>query len=189
MDGTCFSHLFWARSAFVSAVLFFAAAAVLTLLAVPERLPKVEPLPRNRWIGLFGGWIALAICVPHAVVVSPDFLLPLLWPLAVTVPLLGFFFVDYPAARAVGGLLILQGYALVHYPFDFSTPGFPVLAVTGWLAGIAGIWISAQPCVMRDYLRLAARSAGFRFSAASLWGVAALLGVWALVATREGAGA
>ena len=115
--------------------------------------------------------------------VSPDFLLPFLWPLAVVTPILGFFFVDYPAARAVGGLLILQGYTLVHYPFDLVLPGFPVLAVTGWLAGIAGIWVSAQPWAMRDYLRLAARSKIFRLTGSLLWGAAALLGLGALIAS------
>lgn len=186
MNGLGLSHLFWARSAFVSAVFFFGALAGLTACTVPARLEKIEPLPRNCWIGLAGGWIALALCVPHAAVVSPDFLLPFLWPLAVVTPVLGFFFVDYPAARAVGGLLILQGYTLVHYPFDLVLPGFPVLAVTGWLAGIAGIWVSAQPWAMRDYLRLAARSKIFRLTGSLLWGAAALLGLGALIASFGG---
>ena len=102
-------------------------------------------------------------------------------------PLLGFFYVDYPAARAVGGLLILAGYSLVHYTFDFRTPGFPLLAVAGWIAGIAGIWISGKPCAMRDYFRMAAEKVWFRRLCAAFWCVGALLCIWALVMTREGA--
>ena len=181
------SHFLWAMATFVSGSLMSLAALWLTLAAAPERVGKLEKLTRNRWIGLFGGWIALALCVPHAVVVSPAFLLPFLWPIAVAVPLLGFFYVDYPAARAVGGLLILAGYSLVHYTFDFRTPGFPLLAVAGWIAGIAGIWISGKPCAMRDYFRMAAEKVWFRRLCAAFWCVGALLCIWALVMTREGA--
>jgi hypothetical protein len=180
------SQIFWARSAFLSGILLFLAAGVLTFGALPERVTKFESLSRNKWIGLFGGWIALALCVPHAVVVSPGFLLPFLWPLAVAVPLLGFFFVDYPAARAAGGVLILLGYSLVHYTFDFRTPGFPAFAVLGWLTGIAGIWISGKPCAMRDYFRLACGSKPFRLACGTLWSLGALMSLWALLMTREG---
>ena len=180
------SQFFWALVTFASGLLLSVAALFLTLYAVPGRVTFPERLPRNKWIGLFGGWIALALCVPHAVVVSPAFLLPFLWPIAVAVPLLGFFYVDYPAARAVGGLLILAGYSLVHYTFDFRTPFFPLLAVAGWIAGIAGIWISAKPCAMRDYFRLAAEKVWFRRLCAAVWAVGALLCIWALIMTREG---
>ena len=180
------SQFVWAMVTFASGSLMALAALFLTLTAVPERVAKLEKLTRNRWIGLFGGWIALALCVPHAVVVSPAFLLPFLWPIAVAVPLLGFFYVDYPAARAVGGLLILAGYCLVHYTFDFRTPGFPLLAVAGWIAGIAGIWISGKPCAMRDYFRMAAEKVWFRRLCTACWSIGALLCIWALVMTRDG---
>jgi hypothetical protein len=75
----------------------------------------------------------------------------------------------------------------VHYTFDFRTPGFPLLAVAGWIAGIAGIWISGKPCAMRDYFRMAAEKVWFRRLCAAFWCVGALLCIWALVMTREGA--
>ncbi len=180
------SPLVWGRMAFCSGILLYLCAAGLTLAAGSKNASALERLARNKWIGLFGGWIALAICVPHAVVVSPQFLLPLLWPMAVIVPVLGFFFVDYPAARAVGGLLILSGYSLVHYTFDFHTPGAPAFAVLGWLTGIAGIWISGKPCAMRDYFRLVSGRRSYRFICGALWSVAALFALWALVMTRDG---
>lgn len=180
------TEYFWAMVTFASGVLVFAAAAALTLLSSQKHLSFTEPLARNRWIGLVIGWIALALCVPHAVVVSPAFLLPFLWPIALIVPILGFFCLDYPGARALGGALILLGYYLVHFSFDFRTPGFPVIAVAGWLAGIIGIWISGKPCAMRDYFRMIAPRKGVRWLCAAFWGVEMLLSLWALVMTKGG---
>lgn len=180
------SQIFWGRSAFCSGIFLYLTAAVLTFAALPERVTKFEALARNKWIGLFGGWIALALCVPHAVVVSPAFLLPFLWPVAIVVPILGFFFVDYPATRAAGGLLILLGYSMVHYTFDFRTPGFPAFAVLGWLTGIAGIWVSGKPCAMRDYFRLACSKKEFRLICGGVWCVGVLMALWALLMTRDG---
>lgn len=179
-------QIFWGRIVFCSAIVFYLCIGILTVSARPGKEKKFEPLARNKWIGLFGGWIALAVCVPHAVVVAPQFLLPFLWPIAIAVPILGFFFVDYPAARAAGGLLILLGYSLVHYTFDFRTPGFPLFAFLGWLTGIAGIWISGKPCAMRDYFRLVIAKQKFRYLACAVWFLAALFAVWALVMTRAG---
>ena len=176
-------QFFAARLTFCAGIILFMLLAVLTFLTSQERLPRLEKLPRNKWIGLFGGWIALALCVPHAAVVAPAFLIPWLWPIVLVVPILGFFSVDYPCARALGGLLILLGYYLVHFTFEFRTPGAPLMAVAGWLAGIAGIWISGKPCAMRDYLRLCADRKQFRLGSGIFWAAEALLTLWALVMT------
>lgn len=176
-------QFFAARLTFAAGIFLFTLLAVLIFLSSKERLPRFEKLPRNKWIGLFGGWIALALCVPHAAVVAPAFLIPWLWPIVVIVPVLGFFSVDYPCARALGGLLILLGYYMVHFTFEFRTPGAPLLAVAGWLAGIAGIWISGKPCAMRDCLRLCAVRKEFRWGFAVFWAAEALLALWALVMT------
>ena len=61
----------------------FAAFAVWTFRLSPENLSRFEPWPRAKLPGMVIGWIALALCVPHAAVVSPGFLVPLLWPLAI----------------------------------------------------------------------------------------------------------
>lgn len=180
-------QLLGARITFAAGVIVFLLIGCLSFLATQERQHFWEPLARNKWIGLFAGWIALALCVPHAVVVVPEFLLPWLWPVAVIIPVLGFFAVDYPAARALGGGLILLGYYLVHFSFEFRTPGFPVIAVAGWLSGIAGIWISGKPCAMRDYFRMLALRKGMRRAACAFWGAEALLALWALVMTKGGA--
>lgn len=177
---------FMACAAFCSGIVLCAGTAALTVRAVPESISQLEKFTRNRWIGMILGWIVLALCVPHAVVVSPGFLLPLLWPLAVIVPILGFFYVDYPCARSLGGAFILLGYYFVHFTFDFHTPGAPVLAVAGWLIGIVGIWVSGKPCALRDYFRMAASNKKFRLICTGAWSVCTLLFLWALVMTRQG---
>ena len=139
-----------------------------------RNLAVVEPWPRNRFWGMVLGWAALAICVPHAEAVSPGFLLPLLWPLAVAVPVLGYFSVDYPLARSVGGLAILGGYYLIHFGFEFHTPALPLYAVLGWILGIGGIWVSGKPCSLRDWLRLCARSRRWRLVSAGYFALLAL---------------
>ena len=94
MNNSEMIEFFCARITFIAGVLVFAAVAVATLLSKPEKLSFFEPLARNRWIGLLVGWFALVLCVPHAVVVAPAFLIPWLWPIALIVPVLGFFSLD-----------------------------------------------------------------------------------------------
>ena len=66
-----------------------AAGAVLLGLALwfarlkPDALPRWEPLPRNRWAGAVLGLIALLWCVPYARPIAFDWMVPLLYPLAV----------------------------------------------------------------------------------------------------------
>jgi len=160
------------------------ATAVFTSVLCENLLQRCEKLPRNRWLGMFFGWIALLLCVPHAAAVSPEFLLPYLLPMAIAVPILGFFWLDYPFARAWGGILILLGYYFVHSTFECHTPGAVLCAVAGWLIGILGIWISGKPCAMRDYLRLCTRSTLWRRIFAFFWYAAALLGIWALAMSK-----
>ncbi len=148
--------IYRAASLFMALMLFF--LALWTVRLKPERLNAVEALPRNPLWGMILGWIALIWCVPHAEAVAPGFLMPLLWPLALIVPVLGYFFLDYALARAAGGLMILTAYYFVHASFEHRAPGAPVLAVLCWCWGIGGIWISGKPAAMRDWLRLVCRS-------------------------------
>ena len=119
----------------------------------PENLRRREAWTRNRVWGLVLGYVVLVSCVPYARVVAPDFLLPLLWPLALVMPPVCAFYVDYPNARAVGGALILAAYLAVHYGFDMELPGAPALTVLAWLVGIYGIVVSAQAWRLRDEFR------------------------------------
>ncbi len=162
------------RAALVAASIFSAAFAVWTFRLSPQNLSKFEPWPRLKTPGMILGWIALLICVPHAEVIVPAAFLPLLWPLAILVPILGFFYVDYPFARAFGGCVILGAYYLVHKSFELHTPGAPFLAVLGWVTGLAGIWISGKPCSLRDWIRLCAGKPLWRNCSAGFLTVTAL---------------
>ena len=133
------------------------AAGILTLLADGKRLTALEKVPRLRLPGLLLGWIVLAVCVPHARAVSPDFLLPFLIPLAVIVPPLGAVFVDNATARAWAGALILGAYGVIHLSFECRLPLSGVLAVGSWAVGAVGICVSGYPTWFRDGLRLFAR--------------------------------
>lgn len=138
------------------------AAGTTAVKTTPENIKKVERLTRNRWIGLFLGWFALLVCVPHAAAVSPAFLIKFLYPIALAVPVIGFFCIDYPASRAVSGTLILCAYNLVHLAFDIKSPGMSFFAVCGWLAGAWGIWCSGLPWTWRDIFRKCAENPLFR---------------------------
>lgn len=157
--------------------------AVWTLRLSSDNLARWEPMPRWRLPGMLIGWAALLICVPHAQVVSPDFLVPLLWPLAIVVPVLGYFFVDYAFARALGGIAILGSYYFIHKSFEWHTPFTGALTVLAMLFGIAGIWVSGKPCALRDWIRLCARSRSWRTTSAGFGFLLALALFWSAAMT------
>ena len=176
------NRLVSARIVLMIAAVIAEALGTLLHLSTEECLPRLEPLPRNRAAGVVLGYIALVMCVPHAEVVAPDFLVPFLWPIALIAPWVCAFYVDNPTARAVGGLMILFAYEVVHRTFECRFYGAPVLAVAAWGFGIAGIWLSGYPVSMRDALRLAARRRWFRHAASGIfWGLALLFTVAAVV--------
>lgn len=119
-------------------------------------LKRFEALPRNRYFGLFAGWFGLIWCIPHAQAVAPQFLIPLMWPLALIAPVAAFFCLDYMTARAFGGLLIIISYEALHQSFALALPLAGVIAVVSWILGGCGIWISGIPYHFRDAIRLAA---------------------------------
>lgn len=127
--------------------------AYLLWATTPENLPRREAWTRHRICGLVIGYAVLIPCVPLARVVAPDMLLPWLWPLALVLPPVCAYYVDYPNARAIGGALILLSYLTVHWGFDLVLPGAPALTVLAWIVGAWGIWLSAQPWKLRDEFR------------------------------------
>lgn len=159
------SIIIWSIAGFI----LWLAAGLLAFKASPENIKQLEKLTRNRYIGLFLGWFALLACVPHAAAVSPAFLLKLLYPLALAVPVLGFFCIDYAASRAVSGTLILCAYNLVHLSFDINAPCSWLFAICGWLTGAFAIWCSGLPWTWRDIFRKCAENRLFRCCAAAIF--------------------
>ena len=141
----------------------------------PETCGRWEQLPRQQKTGAVLGLIALLWCVPHAQPIVFDWLVPLLYPLAIAGAVLGYFFLDYLLVRAVAGLCILTAYFLVHGAFDYHAPLLVPLSIGCWLLGIAGICLSGKPCWGRDIIRLGCRAAWGRYLTAGALLLLALL--------------
>ncbi|MDD5698633.1 MAG: hypothetical protein PHH77_08455 [Victivallaceae bacterium] len=158
-------------AALIACGLASAALAVGAGRMNPARLPKWESLPRHRYYGGILAFLCLLWCVPHAQPIVWDWLLPWLYPLAVIFTVLGFLFLDYLLARAVGGLCILLTYYLVHAAFTFHTPALPLFAVICWGLGIAGLFVSGKPHLLRDFIRQLAKSVRMRYTAVAYFAV------------------
>ena len=97
-----------------------------------ENLARREAWTRHKLCGTIMAYIAFIVCVPYAKVVSPDFLIPLLWPLALIMPIVCGWFVDYPTARGVGVSIpfnptsltsfFLLSYFGIAYPLIYPQP-------------------------------------------------------------------
>ena len=159
----------------------YAATAAVFLLTAPENVPGRDKLCRSRWAGLLLTLPATLRCVPRAVPVTPDLLLPWLWPLAIVLPVLCFFWIDAYAARGLALWLIVAAFGQIHTAYDLEMPGTAVVAAVGWLAGIAGIWISAKPYLLRDLFRAAAGKRAVRCGVAGGFLAAALTALYVFI--------
>ena len=128
----------------------------------PENIVFFEKLCRNRIIGLAGALPAAWLCVALARPVTPEFLQAFLIPAAFIIPIASTFYVDYYASRTIAFWMILFAYDTVNVSFINRIPGASVYAVFSWILGIAGIWISAKPCTLRDTLRLSVKKSWCR---------------------------
>ena len=151
--------------ALLSAV-WYTAGAVLFFRMTPERIPGAEKLCRSKLLGIILTLPAALQCVPLAIPVSPGFLIPWLYPLAIVMPVLSYFYLDYYASRGLAFLLILASYDIIHAAFELHLPGAAVVTVIMLLLSIAGIWIAAKPCTLRDIFRKAAKSKTWKRCAA-----------------------
>ncbi len=143
------------------------ALAILFFIQNETRLPKFESLPRNKVMGFILAFPALFWCIPHAQAVAPNFLLPFLLPIAIVVPILSYFYLDYLFARSLAGLIILFSYEIVHLTFQFHTPFSGFYAILGWLFAIAGIFVAGYPYLLRDALRKSANNNIVKYSLSS----------------------
>lgn len=139
-------------SLWLGALLAIGATVWLSLLN-PQNLEDREALARNQQLGVILGLLCLLWCIPHARPIVWDWLLPWLLPLTVAFAGIGYFFLDYLFARALGGLLILSAFYYLHASFSFHTPASQLFAVMCWLLGICGLFLSAKPYLLRDLIR------------------------------------
>ncbi len=128
----------------------------------PANLALLEKLPRNRTAGTVVGFLALLWCVPHAAPIVWDWMQGWLYPLVFICTVLGCLFLDYLFSRALGGIFILGSIYFLHESFTFHTPAAWIMTVSCWIIGIAGLFLSAKPHLLRDFIRLIAGSRRWR---------------------------
>jgi hypothetical protein len=126
-------------------------------------LSKWESMPRNKQFGAALALVCLIWCIPHAQPIVWDWMKPWLLPMALAFTVIGFYFLDYLFARAIGGFFILLTYYLLHESFTFHTPGAAVFAVLCWGLGILGLFFSGKPYLCRDMIRKIARSSKIKY--------------------------
>ncbi len=153
----------------ISGAVIFAALGCGFFLASEKTISRLEKLCRNKVAGLVIALPALISCIPHAQIVAPGILQnpAVLWLLALAIPVLSYFYIDFYTARAIGGAIIILAYDLIHVAYEEAFAGAAVFTIAAWIFGFAGIWISGKPCALRDWFRLAARKNSFKIASAA----------------------
>ena len=162
----------------------FCAIAAGHLPLQGKNIAVLEKLTRNRIIGIVFAIPALIACIPHAQIVAPGILQSpvLLWTLALLIPVLCYFYIDYYAARAVAGVTIILSYDLIHYAYDWKFPCAGIITVMAWISGFAAIWVSGKPCSLRDSFRLAAKNRKYAWTVTAVMVLFALTYIYSAVA-------
>ena len=143
--------------------------------------PAAEKLCRNRIAGIALALPCALLCVPLAIPVSPGFLLFWLYPLAIALPVLSYFYIDYYASRGFSFFLILSAYDIVHGAFEMHLPGAATVTVIALISGCFGIWLAAQPWLMRDIFRKCAVSGKWKYTAAALAALLLIMSLYVLI--------
>ena len=166
----------------LSGAVIFTALGCGFFLASEKTLPRLEKFCRNRVIGLIIALPALLSCVPHAQIVAPGILQnpAVLYFLALAIPVLSYFYIDFYAARAIGGAIIILAYDLIHVAYEESLSGAVIFTVAAWIFGFAGIWMSGKPAALRDWFRAAAKKNMVKYPAMAVSLFCALLFLAAL---------
>ena len=164
----------------LAALVVFGFFTVMTCGASEKNITKLEKLCRNPIIGVALSLPCALLCVPLAIPVSPGFLIKLLYPLAIILPIASYFYLDHYAARGMAFFMILMAYDVVHSGFELHIPGAPVVTVAALILGCIGIWIAAKPCTLRDIFRKSAASPVWKYSSAAVGVVGLLIGFYML---------
>lgn len=133
------------------------ASAIFMLRLNSDNIVHHEKIARLRHIGAIIGFICLLWCVPNAKPIVWNWMLPLLYPVAIFLAIIAWLFLDYLFARAIGGLSILTSYWFLHDAFTFHSVWSPLFAIFCWIIGITGLFFSAKPYLFRDMLRKIAK--------------------------------
>ncbi|UDQ96998.1 hypothetical protein AAEX28_08080 [Lentisphaerota bacterium WC36G] len=165
----------------VIAIVIIVLAAIWVFLLKEENIKKREGLARNHWLGSILVVIDFYLLWPHLEPVLPLFLAKIQLILVVVAAFLAIAFLDYLFSRALGGLLILGCYFLVHenfYNYGFTYGFFPALC---YLFGLAGIFIAGKPALLRDYFRKCARKAIYKNVSLAVMGAFVVCAIISLI--------
>ena len=163
--------------------LIFGALTCLLAKVSPQNIGAAEKLCRSRVAGLLIALPCTLMCVPLAIPVSPGFLIVFLRPLALALPILAYFHLDYYASRAWAFALILGAYDVIHGCFDRHIPWSGTVTLIMLLQTVAGIWFSAKPYLLRDLFRRAAQSPRWRTAAAVSTALFGAVSLYVLIVT------
>lgn len=153
------------------AILLFGIFTLFVATLNESSTTKAERICRNKALGCVLTLGGLILCIPQATAVAWPWLVAMIIPLVVIFTLLFTIFLDSLVSRAVGGLLILGAYYYVNYAFSLHSTLQMVLTLIAFGLAIAGMFISARPYLLRDFLRKCCCSKQFRliaFSGSSL---------------------
>ena len=165
----------------LAAAVVFALLAYLLYCTTGTNLAEREKLCRNNPAGLILSLPCALLCVPLAIPVSPDFLVIMLYPLAVILPVLCYFYIDFYAARGLAFFLILWAYDTVHAAFEIHIPGAAAVTITALLWGSAGIWLAAKPAALRDLFRKVSVDKKWKFPAAIAAAAGSLIALYVFI--------
>ncbi len=164
---------------FLVSILF---AVVMGGFIRPSNLARWEALPRKRTAGAVLGLLALLAFIPN---VEPMFSakdhLTLLILGAIVLTVLCYLYLDYLFSRALAGALILAAHFLLsesyaaHLKFSFF------FAVMCFVVGTIGIFLSAKPHWMRDWIRKIAADKRWRYASAAIPALCALASLLLLI--------
>jgi len=127
--------------------------AIIILKSGSEKLPVLEKIPRSRLWGTFLGVFVLLWCAMESRPLVSDSFQKYLIPLAIFSTWLGYMFLDYLLARALGGFLILLAHYYLFESFALKTPLNPLFPILCFIMGTFGIFISGKPYLLRNLIR------------------------------------
>lgn len=135
----------------ISIVTAFIVSAITALVCCSGRITlNLSAIPRNRILGLAIGVAVLSWSAYEGALMLPAAYTPWCWAAVPVVTLLCHFFLDFTAARAFGGLLVLLTNFMIQNCFAEDVRCRLLYGIIALVWGLAGICLIAWPWWLRD---------------------------------------
>ena len=146
-----------------------------------ENIKTREKITRNVFLGTILICIDLIWCIPISKPIAPEFILPYLFPIAFFLTYLGFQFLDYHFARAIGGFIILSASFFLSNVWAFDIPEDSILAMSfsllTYIFGIIGLFLAGKPYLLRDWFRKCSTSAKIKTASTTFFVIYATVSI------------